>query len=156
MIHHYFGSKVGLLEAIVEQFGSRVFSVPMRLLEKPPRSKEDFLLRLEMLFEATLDAYIENRPTLMVVVREQANPETLPEYVKSLANFLDLAKTKGYARKELNTEMVTGFMLDRILNQVQFAPWIKRTYGSDLLGDPKYKRKWCEANFDVLMNGILA
>jgi AcrR family transcriptional regulator len=155
MIHHYFGSKAGLLEAIVEQFSSGVFALPTRLLEKPPRSKEEFQSRIEMLFDATLDAYIENRDVMMVVVREQADPEALPEYMARFAAFLEQAKKKGYVRKELDSEMLTGFFLDRILNQVQLAPWIKRNYGTDLLTDAKYRRRWSDANLDIFLHGIL-
>lgn len=156
MIHYYFGSKQGLLDAIVEQFSSGVFAIPMRLLEKDPRSHEDFLSRIEMLFESTLDAYIEHRSVLMVVVREQADPEALPEYMARFASFLDRAKEMGFVREEVDSEMITGFLLDRILNQVQLAPWINRNYGTDLLSDPEYQQRWCESNLDVFMNGIVA
>jgi AcrR family transcriptional regulator len=154
MIHHYFGSKQGLLDAIVEQFSSGVFAVPMRLLDKDPRSKEDFLSRIELLFESTLDAYIENRSVLLVVVREQADPKALPEYMARFASFLERAKENGFVREEIDPEMITGFFLDRILNQVQLAPWIKRNYGTDLLSDPDYKRRWCQSNLEVFINGI--
>ena len=156
MIHYYFGSKQGLLDEIVEQFSSGVFAVPMRLLEKEPRSKEDFLSRIELLFESTLDAYIEHRSVLMVVVREQADPEALPEYIARFASFLDRAKEKGFVREEVDSDMITGFLLDRILNQVQLAPWIKRNHGTDLLSDPVYKQRWCQSNLDVFVNGIVA
>ncbi len=156
MVHHYFGSKAGLLDAIVEQFSSGVFLVPIRLLDKPLRSKDDFLSRIEMLFEATLDAYIEHRSVLLVVIREQADPKALPEFMSRFTQFLNQAKKMGYVREELHTDMVMGFLLDRIYSQVQLAPWIKRNYGTDLLGDPEYKKKWCEANIDVFVNGILS
>lgn len=155
MIHHYFGSKVGLLNAIVEQYSSEVFAIPMRLLEKPARSKEDFQSRIELLFETTLDAYIEQREVMMVVVREQADPGALPQYMARFAEFLEQAKTKGFVRKALDSDMITGFILDRILNQVQFAPWIKRNYGIDLLTDAEYKKRWCKSNLDVFVNGIM-
>jgi hypothetical protein len=129
--------------------------VPTRLLEKEPRSQEDFLSRIELLFETTLDAYIEHRSVLMVVVREKANPEALPEYMARFASFLDRAKEMGFVREEVDSDMITGFLLDRILNQVQFAPWIKRTYGTDLLSDPEYKQRWCRSNLDVFVNGIV-
>lgn len=154
MIHHYFGSKDGLLDAIVEQYSSGIFAVPIRLLDPPPRSKEDFQSRMEMIFEAMVDAYIEHREVMMVVVREQADPSALPEYMERLAEFLEQAKKSGFVRKELDPEMITGFMIDRILNQVQFAPWIKRTYGPDLLTDSVYKRRWCRSNLDVFLHGI--
>jgi AcrR family transcriptional regulator len=154
MIHHFFGSKQGLLDAIVEQFSVGVFAVPMRLLEKEPRSKDDFLSRMEMLFESTLDAYIEHRSLLLVVLREQADPEALPEYMSRFTRFLERAKEKGFVRDEIDPEMITGFLLDRVLNQVQLAPWIKRNYGTDLLSDPDYKQRWCQSNLDVFINGI--
>ena len=155
MIHHYFESKDGLLKAIVEQFSSHVFALPMRLLDKPPRSKEDFESRIEMLFEATLDACIEHRVILMVAVREQANPGALAEYMKRFEDFLEQAKKKGFVRKELDSGMVPGFLLERIINQIQFAPWIKKIYAKDILGDPKYQKQWCQSNLDLFMNGIL-
>ena len=77
MIHHYFENKDGLLKAIVEQFGSHVFAVPMRILDKAPRSEEDFLIRIEMLFESTLEAFIENR---MVEIRFEINFEAIERH----------------------------------------------------------------------------
>jgi len=155
IIHHYFVNKEGLLKAIVEQFSSRVFAFPMRLLDKPPRSGEDFFSRIEMLFEATLDAYIEHRIVMMVVIREQANPGALTEYMRRFADFPEQAKKKGFVRKELDSDMITGFLLDRIVNQVQFAPWIKKNYGTDLLCDRIYKERWCKSNLDLFINGII-
>ena len=156
MIHHYFGSKEGLLNEILEQFSAQVFVVPMRLLDKPPRSKDDFLSRMEMLFEATLEAYIGQRLVLVVVVREQADLSALNEYVERLVEFLEQAKTKGFVRKEVDSEMITGAMFDRVLNQVLFAPWIKRTSGIDVLNDAKYKQRWCQANLDLFLHGLVA
>ena len=155
MVHHYFDSKQGLLDAIVDQFSSGVFAIPMRLLEKEPRSREEFLSIIELLFETTLEAYIEHRSVMLVVVREQADPNALPIYMERVAAFLETAKEKGFVREKVDTDMITGFFLDRILNQVQFAPWIKRSYGTDLLSDPIYRRQWCRSNLDILMNGIV-
>jgi len=154
MVHHYFGSKAGLLDAIVEQFSSQVFAVPMRLLETPPKSGDDFGSRIEMLFEATLDAYLEQRAVLMVVVREQADPPALTQYMARFTEFLEQGKKKGFVRKGLDTQMVAGALLDRISNQVQFAPWIKRNHGIDL-SDPKYKKRWCASNLDLFLHGML-
>ncbi len=91
---------------------------------------------------------------VMVVVREQADPPAMAEYMTSFVEFLEQGKKKGFVRPELDTQMVTGAMLDRILNQVQFAPWIKRNYGIDL-SDPDYKERWCASNLDLFLNGML-
>ena len=154
MIHHYFGSKQGLLDAIVDQFSSGVFAVPMRVIDQAARSKEDFVTRIELLFESTLDAYIEHRSVLLVVMREQADPAALPEYMAGVTSFLEQAKQSGFVRAEIDPAMIAGFFLDRILNQVQLAPWIKRNYGTDILSDVEYKRQWCRSNLDVFLNGL--
>jgi len=154
MIHHYFGSKAGLLDAIFEQYSIRVFAVPMRLLETPARSLEDFLSRIEMLFEATLEAYMAHRDIMLVVLREQPDPPALVHYLTRLSDFLDEAQTRGFVREGLDTQMVTGALLDRLINQVQFAPWIKRNYGTGL-SDPEYKKRWCAANLDFFFHGMV-
>ena len=85
---------------------------------------------------------------------EQADPPALTEYMTRFTEFLDHGKKKGFVRKELDTQMVTGAMLDRISNQVQFAPWVKRNYGTDL-SDPAYKKRWCASNLDLFLHGML-
>jgi len=111
MVHYYFGSKDGLLEAIVEQFSSGVFAGPMLLLDKPPRSKDDFLSRFEILFEATLDAYIEQRSVLLVVIREQADPKALPEFNSSIRQKNWDSFEKNSTRKWLRDSFWIGFIV---------------------------------------------
>jgi len=154
MIHHYFENKEGLLKAIIEQFGDHVFSIQMRILDKAPRSEEDFLVRFEMLFESTLEAIIENRLVLMIVNREQVIPKCVKEYHSRFSEFLEQAKKRGFVRKELDSNMITGFLMDRINSQVLSAPLLKKTYGKNVLSDPEYKKRWCQSNLDLFINGI--
>ncbi len=143
---------VGILELRIVSLLVRFVHLPHRLLaELPPGhtdvtkvsqppSRRDIDLAgctCAGLFESTLDAYIEHRSVLLVVVREQADPQALPEYMARFASFLDRAKEMSFVREEIDSDMITGFLLDRILNQVQLAPWIKRNYGTDLLSDPE-------------------
>ena len=95
MIHHHFGNKQGLLDAVVATFTSVVFVVPMVLLKKEATSREDFRTRVEMLFETTLDAYIEHRSVVMVVVREQVPLPAYDEYMERFVSFLEDAKQKN-------------------------------------------------------------
>jgi AcrR family transcriptional regulator len=155
MVHHFFESKEGLLDVIVNQFSKNVFSIPNKLLENTPRSQEDFNSRIEMIFETTLDAYIKERLTFLVVLKEQSNSQAMKDYRDLFVGFMERSKKKGFTRKKVDSEMITGFMLDRILNQVQFAPWIKETTGADLLHDSQYKKRWCKANLDLLFHGLL-
>jgi AcrR family transcriptional regulator len=155
MVHHFFGSKEGLLNEIINQFSESIFSLPNKILEKTPRSKEEFQSIIELVFEITLDVHLEERTTLIVVMREQPNTQAMIEYKDNFINFLERCKKKGFVRNNLDTAMITGFIMDRILNQVQYAPWIKEVTGDDLLNDLEYKKRWCKANLDLLLHGIL-
>lgn len=59
--------------------------------------------------------------------------------MQRFAEFVEQAQKEGFVRKELDCDMITGCLLDRVVNQIQFAPWIKKNCGTDLLGDPEYK-----------------
>ena len=120
-----------------------------------PKSKEDFVSKLEMLFETTLEAVIEQRLVMMVALREQADLEALIDYQQKLATFLEQAKLAGFVRTELDSEMITGAMIDRIINQVQFAPWIKRNSGVDVLTDKDYQQRWCQSNINLFLYGFM-
>ncbi|MCJ8313244.1 MAG: TetR/AcrR family transcriptional regulator [Saccharospirillaceae bacterium] len=156
MIHHYFKNKQGLLETIVDQFSAKTFALPMQLLSTQLHGKEEFQSRIEMLFEATLDVFINEREILLVVIREKPTNTSYLEFQKCFVSFIKGAQKKGFVRKELDASMISGFMLDRLLNQVLFAPQIKQDFGSDLLGDPVYKKDWYLSNLDILFNGMLS
>ncbi len=156
MIHHYFGNKEGLLEAIIAQYDARVFLVPMRLLKSPARSRDDLASRVEMIFETALEACLEERDVMMVVFREQAELEILAAFQGRLVEFLNEAKAAGLVRVDLDTDMISGAVLDRIVSQVQFAPWIQKTTGIDIKTDADYRTRWCRANADLFLNGMLS
>ena len=156
MIHHYFGNKDGLLEEIIRQFDTRVYAVPLRLMAKPAMSKEDLIARITLVFETTLEACLAQRDVMMVVLREQAELATLVAFQNGLVGFLEDAKDKGYVREALDAEMISGAMLDRIISQVQFAPWILASTGVDIGNDAAYRARWCQSNVDLYLHGILA
>jgi AcrR family transcriptional regulator len=154
MIHHYFGNKEGLLNAITDSYGENVFAFPLKLLSKEPKSKSDFISRIELVFETTLEACIENRLVLMITIREQQSPSALLAYMAGFKAFIDIGINKGFARKELDSAMITGFILDRIVNQVQFSPWVADEFGINILHDQNYLKRWSQSNVDVFINGI--
>lgn len=156
MIHHYFGNKEGLLREVVGQLDESVFTVPMSLLQRPVRDEADFRSRMELLFDTTLEAYLKNREVLVVAVREQAELPSIRDYMSSFVDFLEQAKEQGIVRQELDAPMISGAMLDRILNQVYNAPFIMNTFGIDVLNDHDYMRRWSQANLELFLYGFLA
>jgi AcrR family transcriptional regulator len=154
MVHHYFGNKAGLLDAIIERFGAQVLVLPVKLLAVPAKSRDDFVSRIEMLFEATMDACLEHRDLLKVVVREDASPAVLGDYTDTFVAFLDEGKRRGLVNEGLDTSMVSGVILDRVFNQVLYAPGIKAAHGVGI-SDPIYRKRWCAANVGHVLYGLL-
>ncbi len=153
MVHHYFGNKAGLLEAIVERYSDEVLVLPLKLLSAPVRSAEDLRARVELLVETTLDACLEHRDLVVVVMREAMSPSALADYITCFGAFLEAAQDQGFVRSDLAVDMVTGAIMDRILNQVLYIPSIRGTSGADI-HDPDYRHRWCVSNVDLFLRGI--
>ncbi len=155
MIHHFFGSKHGLLEAIVDKFNDSVFEPCLVILESQVDSKKEFEEVFKKLFEKSLEAYLENREILLVVIREEANPKSMVKYLKKVTEFFREGQKKGYVRDSIDVEMISGFMNDRIINQAQFAPWVKKAWGVDVYKDKKYREQWCASSIDLILRGLM-
>ena len=156
MIHHYFGNKEGLRDAIIAEYDAAIFAMPIRLLAPPAQSKDDLAARMQLLFETTLEALLANRDTMMVVLREQMQLKQLDAFQADFVAFVEDAKSNGIVRADLDAGMISGALLDRVISQVQFAPWIKESYGVDLATDEDYRTRWCRGNVDLFLNGLLA
>lgn len=156
MVHHYFGNKDGLLDEVLQSFDQNVYAIPLRLLESPATSAADLEQRLVLIFETTLEACLKHRNHLVVAIRQQAALDTLGAFQAGLVAFLEDAKQAGFVRASLDTDMISGAILDRIVSQAQFAPWIKETSGIDIAADAGYRGRWCKANVDLFLNGIVS
>lgn len=156
MIHHYFGNKQGLYDEILSGFSEDVWTVPARIIGHTPRSKDHFISLLEIFIEETFEALIANHQLFELVVRERMVIETFAKYSEKLTSFMAAAQTAGYMRESLDPTMLTGFILDRIGNQILYATWIKETTGDNVLTDKAYRERWLRSNIDLMLNGFIS
>ena len=156
MIHHYFGSKQGLYDEILSGFSESVLVVPIRIISEPPRNRENLVARLEIFVEETLEAIIAHPDLYRLVIREQIIFDVFENYNERLVSFLEPAKQAGIVRPELDSEMLTGLILDRLGNQILYAPWIKEISGQCIVSDRSYRKRWLRANLDLILRGILS
>ncbi len=155
MIHHYFGSKQGLYDEILSGFPESVLVVPIRIISEPPHSRENLVARLEIFISETLEAIIAHPDLYRLVIRELIIFDVFENYNAQLVKFLESAKEVGIVRPELDSEMLTGVILDRLGNQILYAPWIKEASGYDIVSDAPYRKRWLKANLDLILHGIL-
>lgn len=154
MIHHYFGSKQGLYDAVIDRFSEDVFDVPIRVISSIPESVEGFATRLQIFFEESLEALIANRQVYELANRERMVVPSFADYNKSVIAYLEAGKAKGFVRPELDSEMITGMFLDRLGPQIFYAEIIKSLQGDNLLEDGEYRRRWMKANLDLFLHGL--
>lgn len=153
MIHHYFGSKQGLYDAVLAKFSEQVFEVPMRMLQHVPDTSAAYAARLEIFFQESLVALISNRHIYEMVHRERLVVASFNSYNTAFIAFLQAGKENGLIRKSLDAEMLTGLFLDRLGAQIYYANPIRELSGADILTDPVYQNRWIAANLDLFLNG---
>ncbi|MGH1345810.1 MAG: TetR/AcrR family transcriptional regulator [Nannocystales bacterium] len=156
MIHHYFGSKQGLLNSIVDNFTDELFALPLRVLERKVKSVDDFILRMELFFEQTLLGLIDQRDVIRVVQRHDIAPPAMRDLNLRFVQFLERCQEHGYLRQGIEPALISGLLMDRLINQVLHAPMILRTTGCDLIGDTDYRERWIRTNLDVLLFGLVS
>lgn len=153
MIHHYFGSKEGLYDAIINEFSSATFDVPLRLIAKPPKTAEEFRLRLEMFISETFRALVGQAPVFRIMVRESKSFVGMSRFHDGFAAYLSQAQEAGFLNPALKIELVTGIVLDRLGNQIMYAATSTGDQ-PNVLNDDDYAEEWLAANVAVLIDGL--
>ena len=156
MIHHYFGSKQGLYDALIDSFKEGSLDVPIRIITSPPTSAADFATRLELFISETLEAAIANRYVYEMVIADRLALDEFRIYYERFHEFLRSAQSAGVLRETLDVEMLTGLVLDRVGNQIYFAEELVQLASANVINDPAYRSRWVRANVDLILNGMLA
>lgn len=154
MIHHYFGSKQGLLDAILDQFTSETFVVPLRLIQDVPTDATAFARTFELFVSETFEALIAQKYVLKILADQQSEFVGFKEFVGQFTLFLEEAKKHRLVKKNIQADMVAGMLLDRLGNQVMYSVTRKTRKGPDAVMDRAYRKKWLKANVDILLGGI--
>ncbi len=155
MIHHYFGNKQGLYESILEKFSAEVFTNTLRIIKKEPDTYQEFVSRFWLFVEETLEALIRQKTSYIVVSREHVIPEAFLEYTDWFIAFISASKKKWFVREELDAEMLTGLIIDRLGNQVLHSDWLKKGMGFNIITNAEYKQRWLQGNIDLFLHGML-
>ncbi|MEX0299312.1 MAG: TetR/AcrR family transcriptional regulator [Kordiimonas sp.] len=156
MIHHYFGNKEGLFDAIVASFTEKVFAFPLRLLEKEVQTKDEFVTLVELFFEETLTALIDQRHILQVITRHEVEASAMSELIQNFVKFLKITQEKGFVQAGIEPELMSGFIMDRLATQVLYAPQIAKYSNYDLIGDPDYRARWTRSNLNLFLYGLVS
>ncbi|GAA6206963.1 hypothetical protein NBRC116601_02560 [Cognatishimia sp. WU-CL00825] len=154
MIHHYFGSKDGLFQAILDAFSSDGFAPAIRTIATPAQSAEEFRIKMQLLLTETLEVLVANSRVFRIMTREQSAFLPLKPYRGALLNFLNQAKQSGFIRETIAVDMIAGVLLDRLGNQVLYALMLGDNKTQNVILDPVYRQDWIKTNADILIFGF--
>ena len=161
-VTYHFGSKEELYTTILTGFVSVQLDLAQRTLSTTPKTREEFVVRLELCFAQLLDAYLENREPLRILSREfeellpRSDQSVLDDAVKVslvITEFVRDAIPLGFVAADIDPSIVAGFLLDRLDNQARFADAHKKFFGVTTL-DKEYREEWIRATLRIVLFGI--
>ena len=161
-ITYHFGSKEKLYQEILDRFAALQLEQAQSALSGELRSQEEFEIRLEMFLAQLLETYLDNREMLLIALREfeQLPPQgddsairKLVEVNHSLSNFVQKAKEQGFVREDVDTGVVSGTLLDRLINQTRYTHTHQQLFNVTSL-DPEYRAYWVRASLGLVLDGM--
>ena len=157
-VNYHFESKANLFQQIIEQFMSELL-VSARNTLLPPRSADDFKIRLDIFVRQTIEAIIKQPDVISIMQREMVRSndvfqKTILKHQEALITFLMQAKKSGI----LATDVDPLFSAEFLLGQIAQARRRERV-GKYLFGrsssDEKFRDQWIQQLLRVFLGGVM-
>lgn len=155
MIHHYFGNKDGLLQAIFDAFSTSAFESAIRLIAKPATTADEFQLKLDLFLAEVFEVLIANAAIFRIMSRETGAFLPLTELREAVVTYLEAAQTAQLIECDMDVTMAPGFILDRLGGQVLYALRLGDARQFNVIKDPTYRAEWLAANTRLLLFGLV-
>lgn len=143
LIRYHYGDKENLYRTCVQRYGEARLHAAQQFLS-PPKSREDFELKLRYAVEDVFRAQLANLDLTRIVLREVESEEpladdilgsTLVEMAKHFTAFFVAAKNFGYVREDAHPLFLAHALQGIINHFVRTDPVRKRHFGMSLADD---------------------
>ncbi len=124
MVSYYFGGKEGLYKTILENFGLEGVASTERLL-KPPRSREEFELRLGLFAESIFEMHAKEPDLVRIIHRSMDMPSPLTDQIfenvfsrifTALEAYIQVSCELGLIRQDIDHEIISEFIFGSIVH----------------------------------------
>jgi AcrR family transcriptional regulator len=146
LVSYHFNGKEGLYRACLEQIGKARLAAAERILQQP-QSLEEFRIRFQMFLEEVITVHLEEPEVARIINREcdMAMPvaqdifkETFLKCYETLINFFKSAQQKGILKKDLQIDILVGFLFGGVLHFVHKDKLAEQHFGLTIK-NPKYR-----------------
>lgn len=162
LVSYHFTGKEGLYRHCIEQFGKARLSSAERLLQSP-RSREDFLVRLEMFLQEMLAGLLAEPELTRMVLQECEREEpliadifrdTLSKVFQMLWDFIKVSQKQGIVDKSLDPMVVAGLIVGMLNNAVRMDRLAEKLHGVSLRQE-KYREKFMSHLLRMTESGVV-
>lgn len=162
-IHYHYKSKENLYRHIITHFATQGFDRVSQIL-RPPKTMEEFRVRLEMFLESGTETMIEHPAVTQIILRDVAIMNRLCRDIfmstfgridSEVVSFLKAAKKKGVLRHDMDPFMAAQFLTNQLTSQNHYAREIRKLFRSGDLSDPVYRRKWVRETVSLFLIGVM-
>jgi AcrR family transcriptional regulator len=158
-IHYHFGSKAQLYEQILEEFVGDRLGAAERMLSAAPVDSVELRVRLQLFCDETLLAMLTEPEVLAIAFFELQNgfrhggknvADAIRQHEQRLTDFLESARTRGLVKDEIDVAIVSGTLLERVVNQARFVDLHENLWGTTPVSDD-YRKHWVEQLVDLCL-----
>ena len=163
LVSYHFNGKEGLYRACFEFFGREKIANPVRILQMVS-SKEELRIRLNLFLEEFWSTNIQEIDIMCMIHREEetgfaiARDIFMDLFVKTFESFTKIlrdAQEKGFVRKDLDIQMVSGVFFGAMIHNLA-KDHINEKFLKVSLKDPEYRKKFAHTLVTTILEGCLS
>ena len=161
LVSYHFGGKEGLYKACIGQAAYERLKVTEKIL-KPPKSEEEFKLRLGLYIQDMLEFYVEEPELTSIIHREfEMNTPALKDvfedtFLKTfliLKDYIEKAQGQGVVSTHRDSKIVTS-MFFAYLTHLARMDHLTKEYFQLSIRDKTYQDQVSEQMLEIFWNGI--
>ncbi len=162
LVSYHFGGKEGLYKSCISELALERLKVAQDML-KPPKSLEEFRIRLQMYSLEMLKFYVAEPEITSIVHREldmnrpfmkEIFDEAIIKKFILFVEFLESAKTAQLLKSDLDTLTFAG-MYFAFMMQLARADHLSESYFSRTIKDEAFQEQVVQQMEDIFFHGIL-